>query len=79
MPEDGQADITPDEARSMWASFRASCCDHCGGVHARACPRVRRISWHDNGRIGVVEFWADGSWPDDHVQWPETMPPDPDS
>jgi hypothetical protein len=52
---------------------------NCGGAHARSCPRVRAITWHENGRVARVEFWPPGRWPDDHVQWPEGLPADPDA
>jgi hypothetical protein len=71
--------FTVDEARDMWVAFRVSRCEHCGGAHARACPRVRRLQFHENGRIAAVDFWPDGKWPSDHVQWPEGLPDDPDA
>jgi len=40
-------------------------CGHCGGYHARACPRVKRMEWAPNGAIVVaVEFWpwAEVDW-----------------
>jgi hypothetical protein len=72
-------DFTDDEARDLWAAFREHQCEHCGGAHARACPRVRALAFHENGRIAQVTFWADGSWTSDHVQWPEDLPGDPDA
>lgn len=39
-------------------------CSHCGGYHARACPRVRRIEFHPNGVVGSVEFWRH-----DQIDW----------
>jgi len=73
------ADLTPDEAREAWALFREHRCEHCGAAHSRACPRVRRLQFHENGRIASVEFWPDGKWPDIGLQWPEDLPPDPDA
>jgi hypothetical protein len=71
--------LTPDEAREAWAVYRAARCEHCGAVHARACPRVRRFAFHENGRIAAVEFWPDGKWPAGSLQWPEDLPDDPDA
>lgn len=79
IPGGDDREFTGDEARDMWAAFRASRCEHCGGAHPRACPRVRQLSFHENGRIARVSFWPAGSWPDDYVQWPEDLPDDPDA
>lgn len=77
-PEGGEVDFTDGEARDMWAIFNGRRCDHCGGAHSRACPRVRRIEFHQNGTVLSVEFWPSGKWPEDGVIWPENLPPDPD-
>jgi hypothetical protein len=71
--------VTDDEARDLWATFRSHTCNHCGGSHARACPRVRRMEWHENERLAAVEFWPPGRWSDDTIVWPEDLPPDPDA
>lgn len=42
-----------------------SVCQHCGGVHTRACPRVKATSYHENGKLAQVEYWQD--WPKDDV------------
>ena len=40
-------------------------CVHCGGFHARACPRVKRIAFHaGSGQIAEVEYW-----PHSEVSW----------
>jgi len=62
----------------MWAQYRASRCDHCGAAHARACPRIRRIEFHQNGTLAAVEFWPDGRWPQDGLMWPDALPPEPE-
>lgn len=49
-------------------------CQHCGGRHARACPRVRRMAFHANGALAEVEFWPEGRWSDDDIIWPEELP-----
>jgi hypothetical protein len=76
---DGEPEFTDDEILEIWRIFEASRCDHCGGGHARACPKVRRFEFHQNGNLAVVEFWPAGKWPDDAVQWPESLPPKPGS
>lgn len=48
-------------------------CTHCGGRHVRACPRVKRMSFHPNGALAAVEFWPDGKWSDEHVLWDEEI------
>jgi hypothetical protein len=60
--------LTPDLVERV----KANICRHCGGSHARACPRVRRLAFHPNGALSEVEFWK--TWPDDHVIWPEDLP-----
>jgi hypothetical protein len=46
-------------------------CVHCGGVHLRACRRVRKIEWHADGSVLKAAYWPDGSWDDDDIIWPE--------
>lgn len=70
-------EFTDAEAREVWARFRENRCQHCGATHARACPRVKRLEFHQNGNLASVEFWPAGKWPDEHVVWPETLPPEP--
>ncbi len=48
-------------------------CEHCGGRHARACPRVKSMAFHPNGQLASITFWADGRWSPDHVVWPEDL------
>lgn len=31
-------------------------CNYCGGDHAFTCPRVKRIHYMHDGRIGEIEF-----------------------
>ena len=73
------AGFTDDEAREIWRLFRDRQCDHCGGGHARACPRIKRLEFHPNTALAAVEFWPDGKWPIEHVSWPEDLPPEPGS
>lgn len=63
------AELTDDELRALLAREK---CSHCGGVHERACPRVRKMVFHENtGRLLHVEF-AD-SFDDTAVVWPEPV------
>lgn len=48
-------------------------CQHCGGRHARACPRVKRMSFHPNSALAEVEFWPEGKWTDADIIWPEDL------
>jgi hypothetical protein len=69
-----EPEYTPEEATEMLRMFRAQTCRHCGGAHARACPRVRRLTFHPDAKLATVEFWPDGKWSDEFVQWPENLP-----
>lgn len=46
-------------------------CDHCGGLHARACPRVKRLVRHSDGTWLEVEYWE--TWPETNVIFPESL------
>lgn len=70
-------EFTADEASEAWATYRKQRCTHCGAIHVRACPRVRRFEFHPNGQLAAVEFWPDGKWPVDGLLWPEDLPPEP--
>jgi hypothetical protein len=51
-------------------------CSHCGGVHRRACPRVKKLEFDyrsDLVQIRSVEFWPEGQWSDDNIIWPEDV------
>lgn len=49
-------------------------CRWCGGLHARACPRVKRLSYDPTGQnVTEVEFWPADQWSDAHVVWPEDL------
>lgn len=41
-----------------------SACTYCRGYHVRACPKLKRISFHSNGNTAEVEFW-----PPAEVDW----------
>lgn len=50
-------------------------CLHCGGLHSRACPRVRRVKW-DGGKPVEAVYWRDGKWPTSEVLFPEDIAED---
>ena len=64
------------EAQQIFADGKA--CTDCGGIHHRACPRIKRKSFHPNGNLIEVEYWAE--FDDTGVIWPEDAfdPSDPD-
>jgi len=49
-------------------------CEDCGGLHQRACPRIKRQVWirtgPGDGKRSEVEYWPPG-WDDTGVIWPE--------
>ena len=44
-------------------------CEHCGGIHQRACPRIKRKAFHPNGNLIEVEYWPE--YDETGVIWPE--------
>jgi hypothetical protein len=60
--------IDPKTKRTV---FEERQCKHCGGIHDRACPRVRRMRFSPAGKILEVEFWA--KWDDANVIYPEML------
>jgi DNA-binding transcriptional regulator YiaG len=46
-------------------------CEHCRGIHPRACPRVKRVVYDDHRRVTEVEYWPDEAWSKDHVIFPD--------
>lgn len=65
----------PQELRDKMRGVfdKGGACKHCGGIHNRACPRIRRMAFHPNGALSEVEFWPDRKWSDDAVVWPEDV------
>jgi hypothetical protein len=59
------------QLRELFASLPREVCPDCGGYHWRACPRVKRKTFHPNGNIVEVEYWQD--WDDSEVFWPEEI------
>lgn len=72
--------LDPALAAAVKARFdKGEACGHCGGIHARKCPRVRRLDFHPNAALASVRFWRDGKWSDDGVIWPEDVHQPPSS
>jgi hypothetical protein len=44
-------------------------CRWCGGLHERACNRVRKLEWAPNGNLLSAEFWK--TWEQPGAVWPE--------
>lgn len=66
--------LTAEQATDLKSRFdRGEQCKHCGGIHNRACPRVRRLAFHNGNTIAEVEFWPEGRWSDEHIIWPEDV------
>jgi len=68
------ADLTRQQkldARQIFAEGKA--CPDCGGIHSRACPRIKRQTWLRTGpgagERTEVEYWA--TYPDEGIIWPE--------
>ena len=61
------------EARLLFQAQDGSnrVCSMCGGVHARACARIREYELYENGNLKRIHFWGDQDWDDSHVIWPE--------
>ena len=59
------------DAQAIFAARDA--CGDCGGIHKRACPRVKRQVWLRTGAGAgertEVEYW--GQYPHDGIIWPE--------
>lgn len=46
-------------------------CLICGGIHLRACPRLKRVERHADGTIIAEEYWPPGTWESEHIIFPE--------
>lgn len=56
--------LTEDEQAEL-ETLQVSGCMHCGGIHARACPRVRRVVFNpQTGALVEVEYW-----PGNKIDW----------
>lgn len=49
-------------------------CEHCGGLHAGKCPRIRRVVLSAGGAVAEVEYWPWGVWPVERVIWLTDLP-----
>lgn len=60
--------LTEEERLNVLGHFEAGeTCKHCRGIHSRACPRVKSLTYHGDGALAKVEFWEDDKWPKDNV------------
>lgn len=71
---------TPERLKAAWELVENTrACDHCGGRHARACPRVKRMAYYPQDNDGVlkiqeVEFFPHGEWPHEDVIFADLLP-----
>jgi hypothetical protein len=69
--------LTPQEKRTAQEIFAADACIDCGGIHKRACPRVKRKVFLGNGNLVEVEYFK--RFDATGVIWPEeAFDPDQD-
>jgi len=66
--------LTRQEKLDAQAIFaRGEACPDCGGIHQRACPRIKRQVWLRTGAGAgertEVEYWR--TFDDTGVIWPE--------
>lgn len=67
-----QREWTIDLFETRKRDYPPAVCEHCQGVHSRACPRVKRIVYDENRRVAEVEYWPDAAWPKEHVIFYDT-------
>lgn len=75
-PQLSEADVAAllmrgDDGRT---EFERRQCEHCGGVHSRACFRVKRKverTTPDGGKVVEVEYFE--TWTQPNVIWPEML------
>jgi len=41
----------------MSTAIQTNACGHCGGYHNGACPRIKRITYQENGMVASVEYF----------------------
>jgi hypothetical protein len=68
-----ERDIAEESIDLDLAEFEKLKCVHCGGAHLRACPRVKRMTFHNDKSLQEVEFWPAGQWPTENIIWPEDI------
>ena len=75
----GWAELSEEDQKLVREAFASGkdICRHCGGLHLRACPRVRRIVFRKADEVAEVEFWPASmiEWPEGII-WPEEVEPD---
>lgn len=72
-PEVKEEPLSTEEREKLGEYFdKGEICAHCRGIHARACPRVKRFAYHPDGALAEIEFWPDGKWPTDNVIFPDS-------
>jgi hypothetical protein len=49
-------------------------CGYCGGFHSGTCPRVKSITYHQNGTVAKVEFHDPNAALRDPQGWPILAP-----
>lgn len=54
------------------ADYPVEVCSDCRGIHTRACPRVKRVTYGEHRQVTEVEYWPDSAWPKDHVIFPDS-------
>lgn len=78
-PSPSPGKLTPqdkDDARTIFG--KGEQCIHCGGIHARACPRISTLEWHTDGNLIKVSYWPENRWSDDTIIFPEDVYGDDD-
>lgn len=57
-------------------------CHFCAGIHAsvaglmpsrQPCPRVKRVEWHADGTVLVLEYWSPNLWNDENTIFPHDV------
>lgn len=38
-------------------TFSTTSCEHCGLLHNGTCPRIKRITYYENGMRREIEYW----------------------
>jgi hypothetical protein len=66
--------LTAEQMEQAQKAFKeGKGCVHCGGLHLRYCPRVKKILFHGN-EPAEVEYWPEGTftWPEE-ILWPDEV------
>lgn len=63
--------VAPPDGKTT--RFEQQKCQHCLGLHTRACPRVAEIEYHEGGSVKRVVYWPHGAWPEELVLWLEDV------